>query len=484
MKQASENLRILSCPKCEAETGFEDSFCQDCGQNLLCEDAAIEYRAPALWESSHAREYESTDSLGYYSTLEPLAQPKKSWFSIDLSPNAAKPVVQLPVIVFVLALLFAAPFGVIAVANSYDSMSEHFICDHARQALAKGNALEAVEDMQRLYMDRSGKLQKESLSLLAQALIARSDTYVQKGSLPSAMKDLRDVPPELPESATAAAKLKDLEVAIGSPTALNNQKPTAVTRKAESPSRNKLSGKQKLGAPQIEKAKTENLKPYEDMATAELAKAELAKAGLNTPELAKSDMAKSDMAKSDMAKAAIAKKDMAKSDMAKAAIAKTDTTTSDVAKAGIARSDIAKSAMTKAEAKQKAHLAASGMASKAPMIVPPPPPLLTADELGTPPTKTTTIADERTKAANSALLAESISHSKDQASHSKDGPNLGKTKGKVAQVQQFEANDVARYNELLAGYFSQEHQIHNGNAVPQEPPTFKEWIGSGKPDFR
>jgi hypothetical protein len=51
--------------------------------------------------------------------------------------------------------------------------------------------------------------------------------------------------------------------------------------------------------------------------------------------------------------------------------------------------------------------------------------------------------------------------------------------------------DVARFNELLADYFSEERlatrrTIKDGLGVEaknQEPPSFKEWINQGKPDF-
>jgi hypothetical protein len=411
MKPESENPTTSNCSKCQAETSLEDLFCQECGQNLERgqnlepgqsmesvrhpepgqnldgEDAAGDPQAPALWEASPAREHGRSELFGYYSTLEPERQPKKSWFSIDLSPNAAKPVIQLPVIIFVLALLAVSPFAIMALANSYDSMGEQYICDHARQALAKGNVLEAVEDMQRLYLDRSGKLHKETLSLFAQALIARSDSYLQKKSLPSAMKDLRDVPPDLPESAIAAAKLKALEDVINAPS--NLKVGTAVALKGVLPTRSRMPG------------------------------------------------------------------------------------SSDVSKSN--------------SVKQKTHPAAPAIepaiAAKLPLLVPPPPPLA-PEEAAVSVTKTSALVDERTRAANSALLAESLSHAKVETNHSKDGPNLGKTKGKVTPVQQYEANDVAKYNELLAGYFSQERQIHNGSGVAQEPLSFKEWIGSGKPDFR
>ncbi|MGH9548223.1 MAG: hypothetical protein ACRD3W_02565 [Terriglobales bacterium] len=46
----------------------------------------------------------------------------------------------------------------------------------------------------------------------------------------------------------------------------------------------------------------------------------------------------------------------------------------------------------------------------------------------------------------------------------------------------FAQKDLARYNELLAGYFSR-GMTRKPAAKTIEPPTFKEWVGQGKPSF-
>jgi len=46
-------------------------------------------------------------------------------------------------------------------------------------------------------------------------------------------------------------------------------------------------------------------------------------------------------------------------------------------------------------------------------------------------------------------------------------------------VAKITENDQVRYNELLAGYFSQEHKVSGAN----EPPSLKEWIDNGRPKF-
>ncbi len=53
----------------------------------------------------------------------------------------------------------------------------------------------------------------------------------------------------------------------------------------------------------------------------------------------------------------------------------------------------------------------------------------------------------------------------------------GLLKAKAAKITE---NDQVRYNELLAGYFSQEHKQSSGAS---EPPSLKEWIDIGRPKF-
>ncbi|GEM_PF-2989943 len=47
----------------------------------------------------------------------------------------------------------------------------------------------------------------------------------------------------------------------------------------------------------------------------------------------------------------------------------------------------------------------------------------------------------------------------------------------------FNDADVAKYNRLLAGYFSAARLSGPDSAAGREPPTFKEWIQQGKPNF-
>lgn len=64
-----------------------------------------------------------------------------------------------------------------------------------------------------------------------------------------------------------------------------------------------------------------------------------------------------------------------------------------------------------------------------------------------------------------------------ESSRSAPPAQKGNARSKAAKITE---NDQVRYNELLAGYFSQEHKQSAG---AMEPPSLKEWIDSGRPKF-
>ncbi len=51
---------------------------------------------------------------------------------------------------------------------------------------------------------------------------------------------------------------------------------------------------------------------------------------------------------------------------------------------------------------------------------------------------------------------------------------------KISKSIKYAENDMVRYNELLAGYFSQDRKTSSASAGP---PSLKEWIDLGKPSF-
>lgn len=83
-----------------------------------------------------------------------------------------------------------------------------------------------------------------------------------------------------------------------------------------------------------------------------------------------------------------------------------------------------------------------------------------------------------TARGDSALADDSASPPHPDASRS-DSAAKKVSAGKPKAVKITE-NDQVRYNELLAGYFSQEHKQ---SSAATEPPSLKEWIDSGRPKF-
>jgi hypothetical protein len=308
----------------------EDSFCQDCGFALE------HYRIDSFIDDEYCSEGER--------------QTKKTWFTVALSPTHAKPAVRLSLIVSVLLLLLLTPFGVIAISNSYDSVSERYIVQHAQKALEQNNPHEAVETLGRLYLWRGNSLHKETVDLYGKALLARSESYLKQHLTLLAMKDLQAVPADCSLSSVAVIKLK----------ALSPQPTGSAIRETRA-------------KPMMSDKRQRTTFPLNSVG----------------------------------------------------------------AKKGTA------SIVTEAHT----------LSSSSP----------TQSEIG---------SSHLSDAINSANFSSAIKEDKGRRS-----------KGIVhSSTTKFEANDIAKYNELLAGYFSHVHQPQKAtNAL--EPPSFKEWMDSGKPDF-
>ncbi len=115
---------------------------------------------------------------------------------------------------------------VLGISASYDAMSEDYICDHAKKLLADNDPLEATEILQRLYFARGQKLKPQTLDLLAQALVNRSNLYVGRNKIEAAIKDLKDIPPDTALAQVAAQKLRLLiPKAVPSATLVETIKP-------------------------------------------------------------------------------------------------------------------------------------------------------------------------------------------------------------------------------------------------------------------
>ncbi|CAN5327785.1 hypothetical protein BH10CYA1_BH10CYA1_30100 [soil metagenome] len=74
-------------------------------------------------------------------------------------------------------------------------------------------------------------------------------------------------------------------------------------------------------------------------------------------------------------------------------------------------------------------------------------------------------------------LQSQTTRSETPASRGQSPAQKGLLKVKSAKITE---NDQVRYNELLAGYFSEEHKLSSASS---EPPSLKEWIDIGRPKF-
>lgn len=182
------------CRNCAAEIGHEELFCQYCGVSL---------DRPS-WSSF-------SDKLAdkYKSIQERLSQLTKR----PTSPKTNLPKLPpyAPAIGALLVCAIGIPYGVHLIDISYDVMSEDFIYQNAEKTLKANNPAMAAELLLRLNMDRPGKLNRDTMTLLGKTLMMRIDTEIQGKDWTSAMRDLKQMPQECPQYQAALTTIRRLE---------------------------------------------------------------------------------------------------------------------------------------------------------------------------------------------------------------------------------------------------------------------------------
>ena len=175
----------LICVNCKTTVAEDDLFCQECGATLI---EARDEHEPA--------EQAALSRVGKLLALR----------NFDCAASAKRFAVLIAVVVVVGLSIFA----VMAIAGSYDAMSEDYICTHAKKLLDENDSVQAAEILQRLYLARAQALKPQTLELLGQALLKRSDLYAGRNQVELAVKDLKSVPPGTAQAAIAAQKLLSL----------------------------------------------------------------------------------------------------------------------------------------------------------------------------------------------------------------------------------------------------------------------------------
>ncbi|MDR3617639.1 MAG: hypothetical protein P4L53_29040 [Candidatus Obscuribacterales bacterium] len=179
----------LICVNCNTTAALDDLFCQECGATLAIARDDNENHEDAFEQGSIS----NVDKILALRNFEYTASIKR-----------------FAVLTAVIAVVGLSVFAVLAIAGSYDAMSEDYICDHAKKLIVDNDTVQAAEILQRLYLARAQKLKPQTLELLGQALVKRSELYAGRNQIEQAVKDLKDVPPGTAQSVTAAEKLSSL----------------------------------------------------------------------------------------------------------------------------------------------------------------------------------------------------------------------------------------------------------------------------------
>ncbi|HEY9775809.1 MAG TPA: hypothetical protein V6C81_18755 [Planktothrix sp.] len=142
-------VEVCQCRGCGSNTQLDDRYCQECGAFL--------------------------DDLSRRIT-DGGATSAAAEFLTRLSPGAAKPVVQLPVVAGIIILLIVIPLLGYTINNSYQAISSGFLEHEAAQQLANGHPDQAVAICDRIKLTR--KLTDSQQQLLNNARFKLADQLI------------------------------------------------------------------------------------------------------------------------------------------------------------------------------------------------------------------------------------------------------------------------------------------------------------------
>jgi hypothetical protein len=175
----------LICFQCNSTVGSNDLFCQECGAALL--------------DSHDLHDHEDAADQTPPSRIDKLLALRSFDYAVSVK--------RFAVLIAVVAVVGLSVFAVLAIAGSYDAMSEDYICDHAKKLLAENDSVQAAELLQRLYLARARNLKPQTLELLGQALVKRSDLYAGRNQIELAVNDLKSIPSDSAQTKIASQKL-------------------------------------------------------------------------------------------------------------------------------------------------------------------------------------------------------------------------------------------------------------------------------------
>jgi hypothetical protein len=180
-----------NCDVCSAETGPEDAFCQECGVSLF-----LDLPEPESF---------ATKILLLQNNL--LSRLPK----IPAIPGLPKLPTAVPAFIALALSAGAVTWCIQRIDTSFDTFSEDYISSAALKAVKKHNTAEAAELLLRFHLEHAGKMTAEHLSMLGQYLNMRADEAIQTRDYSTAINYLKKVPNDCPQYAAAQSELRDLK---------------------------------------------------------------------------------------------------------------------------------------------------------------------------------------------------------------------------------------------------------------------------------
>jgi len=417
------------CPSCRGEISSDDRFCQECGA-ALAPIAGPYIDSEPIGADPIGSESIACDPVGL-DAVGTGAVPHLPRLKMErLHPSLAKPVIALPIVGVLVVSLALIPFFLMGFEKSYSGFSNHYVIEQASQAYKENRFDEAATILERLSI--SHKLDDDQCTFLSDVYLARAEQRVGRSDYVGAMSDLDKIPPHYSKFLLVTGKKNELAELIKVQQAQLQAQATAAAKnhlKSSDNSRLRLA------------AKTPVPSSTEAIASAPPAISGSTRAALqpvrseSIPARLESMPAHSEPALAHSESISAGSESMPAHSESTPARSGSPPARSE---SRSVRSDLppARSESTASRFESsKSHLEFSTTASES-----------------------------------------QPSSSEPAASRIESKVQKGSGKSKVAKITE---NDQVRYNELLAGYFSQEHKVSGAN----EPPSLKEWIDNGRPKF-
>jgi hypothetical protein len=335
-----------------------------------------------------------------------------------LHPNLSKPVIALPLVALALVAISVLTFFLAGFEKSYSGFSSQYVVDQARQAYKDNHFDEAATFLERLALTH--KLDEDSKTLLNDVYLARSSQRVQRLDYVGAMADLDKIPPQYSKFVLVTGRKNELTelIKVRRQQQQAQSFPLPKNRSRSDRSKSHLASKESTQSSPGEQSML--APPVMPAANSTESNWEHSPSGFRPQSLA--SRFDSQATRGD----------------SQSLVAHGDSHS--LAARGNSQSPVARGDSQSPVARGDARAAIAG--------------------------------------GDSALANDSATPPQPDASRS-DSAAKKVSAGKPRAVKITE-NDQVRYNELLAGYFSQEHKQLSAAA---EPPSLKEWIDSGRPKF-